>query len=105
MRFECTGAQSRSKHDHADILINAHITIHNVNDAPLPKKQEMPPSGTTDIQLATRIEEIRHRIQIESRVIVGAKNIVRTLSSTGGKNVNEQMKKTIAEVRFKGLLM
>ena len=34
------------------------------------------------------------------RVIVGAKNIVRTLSSSGGKNVNEQMKKTIAEVRF-----
>ena len=56
-----------------------------------------------DIQLATRIEEIRHRIQIESRVIVGAKNIVRTLSSSGGKNVNEQMKKTIAEVRGVGL--
>ena len=55
-----------------------------------------------DIQLATRIEEIRHRIQIESRVIVGAKNIVRTLSSSGGKNVNEQMKKTIAEVRRVG---
>lgn len=55
------------------------------------------PGGAEDMELAKRIEEIRHRIQIESRVIVGAKNIVRTLTSAGGKNVNEQMKKTIAE--------
>ena len=61
--------------------------------------QEQPPEGTLDMIMATRIEEIRHKIQIESRVIVGAKNIVRTLSTTaGGKTVNEQMKKTIAEV-------
>ena len=68
---------------------------------PLTSHQEQPPEGTLDMVMATRIEEIRHRIQIESRVIVGAKNIVRTLSTTaGGKPVNEQMKKTIAEVEL-----
>lgn len=75
-----------------------HIGL-NVTNSKNSNDEEAPPEGTTDIQLATRIEEIRHRIQIESRVIVGAKNIVRTLSSSGGKNLNEQMKKTIAEVR------
>ncbi|KAL5269368.1 hypothetical protein ACHWQZ_G003008 [Mnemiopsis leidyi] len=73
-----------------------HIGL-NVTNSKNSNDEESPPTGTMDIQLATRIEEIRHRIQIESRVIVGAKNIVRTLSSSGGKNVNEQMKKTIAE--------
>jgi len=53
--------------------------------------------GPDDMALASRIEEIRHRIQVESRVIVGAKNIVRTLSSANRPGTGEQMKKTIAE--------
>ena len=51
------------------------------------------------MKLAARIEDIRHRIQIESRVIVGAKNMVRTLSSAAKGGEREQIKRTIAEVR------
>ena len=58
-------------------------------------------SSGNDVKWAARIEDIRHRIQIESRVIVGAKNMVRTLNSAGGKGgEKEQMKRTIAEVNF-----
>eukprot|EP00116_Pleurobrachia_bachei_P002282 sb/3462544/ len=59
---------------------------------------EVEADSGNDVKWAARIEDIRHRIQIESRVIVGAKNMVRTLNSAGGKGgEKEQMKRTIAE--------